>query len=33
MTTDPELQTIIDNWPALPDAIKAGIVAMVKASH
>ena len=28
----PDLQGIIDAWPALPDAIKAGIVALVKAS-
>ena len=27
---DPDLQTIIDLWPALPDAIKAGIVAIVR---
>ncbi len=26
----PELRTIIDAWPALPDAIKAGILAMVR---
>jgi len=28
----PDLQAVIDAWPALPDAVKAGIVAMVKAS-
>ncbi len=28
----PDLQSIIDAWPALPDAIKAGILAMVKAA-
>jgi hypothetical protein len=28
----PDLQALIDAWPALPDAIKAGIVAMVKAA-
>ena len=27
-----DLQTIIDHWPALPDAIKAGIVAMMRAN-
>jgi len=27
-----DLQTIIDHWPDLPDAVKAGIVAMVRAS-
>jgi hypothetical protein len=29
---DPELAHIVDAWPTLPDAIKAGIVAMVKAA-
>ena len=29
---DPDLQAIIDAWPALPEAIKAGIVAMVQAA-
>ena len=29
---NPDLQTIIDHWPALPDVIKAGIIAMVRAS-
>jgi len=29
---EPDLQTIIDAWPTLPDAIKAGILAMVKAA-
>jgi hypothetical protein len=28
----PDLQALIDAWPALPDAIKAGILAMVKAA-
>jgi len=28
----PDLQGIIDAWPALPDAIKAGILAMVRAA-
>ena len=26
-----DLQTIIDHWPTLPDALKAGILAMVRA--
>jgi hypothetical protein len=30
--TDADLQAISDAWPALPDAIKAGILAMVKAT-
>ena len=28
-----DLQAIIDAWPALPDAIRAGILAMVKAAR
>lgn len=28
----PDLQAIFDAWPALPEAIKAGILAMVKAA-
>ena len=28
----PDLQDIIDAWPALPEAIRAGILAMVKAA-
>ena len=31
-TIHPDLQTIIDHWPALPDAFKARIVAMVRSS-
>ena len=27
-----DLVAIMDAWPSLPDALKAGIVAMVKAS-
>jgi len=27
-----DLQALIDAWPALPDAIKAGILAMVRAA-
>ena len=30
---DPELRSIVDHWHDLPDAIRAGIVAMVKASE
>lgn len=29
---DPELQTIVDAWPSLPDTVKAGILAMVKSA-
>lgn len=29
---DPDLQSVIEQWPDLPPAVKAGIVAMVKAS-
>jgi len=29
---DPELQAVIDRWPDLPDALKAGILAMVQPS-
>ena len=29
----PDLQAIIDAWPDLPEAIKTGIVAMVKAAR
>ncbi len=28
---DPDLRVVVDRWPALPDAVKAGIVAMVEA--
>jgi hypothetical protein len=30
--TDRDLATVVDAWPELPEAIKAGIVAMVKAA-
>ena len=29
--TDPDLAALVDAWPSLPDAVKAGILAMVKA--
>jgi hypothetical protein len=29
---DPDLAEVMDAWPALPDAVRAGILAMVKAS-
>ena len=29
---DPDLATVLDAWPALPAAIRAGIVAMVQAA-
>ena len=28
-----DLQAVIDAWPALPDALKAGIIAMVNAAR
>ena len=29
---DPDLAAVVDAWPALPEAIKAGILAMVNAA-
>jgi hypothetical protein len=29
---DPALATLIDAWPKLPDAIRAGILAMIRAA-
>lgn len=29
---DPELAAVVDAWPALPAAIKAGILAMIRAA-
>jgi hypothetical protein len=29
---DPDLQAVIDSWDRLPTAVRAGIVAMVKAA-
>ena len=31
--TDPDLATVIDAWARLPEAVRAGIVAMVKAAE
>lgn len=31
--TDPELARLVDVWPELPPAIKAGILAMVAAAR
>jgi len=30
--TNPDLAAVVDAWPDLPEALKAGIVAMVKAA-
>jgi hypothetical protein len=30
MTADASLQAVVEAWPSLPEAIKAGIIAMVK---
>jgi hypothetical protein len=30
--TEPDLATVVDAWDRLPEAVKAGIVAMVKAA-
>ena len=30
--TDAELAAVVDAWPGLPDAIEAGILAMIKAA-
>jgi hypothetical protein len=31
-STDPDLNAVVDAWYRLPEAVRAGIVAMVKAS-
>jgi hypothetical protein len=31
--TDPDLAAVMAAWPELPEAIKAGIVVMVKATY
>ena len=28
----PDLKAVVDAWPSLPDAIRAGIVAMIRAA-
>ncbi len=30
--TDPDLAAVVEAWPDLPEALKAGILAMVKAA-
>ena len=30
--TDPDLQRLLDAWPTLPEAMRAGILAMIAAS-
>jgi len=30
---DPDLAAVVDAWPDLPEALKAGILAMVKAAR
>jgi len=30
---DPELAAVVDAWPALPAALKAGILAMIHAAR
>jgi hypothetical protein len=32
LRTDPELAAVVEAWPRLPAAIKAGILAMIAAS-
>ena len=32
-TVDPDLAAVLSAWPRLPEALKAGIVAMVKAAQ
>jgi len=32
LPSDPGLAAVIDAWPELPEAVRAGIVAMVKAA-
>jgi hypothetical protein len=31
--TDPDLAAVIDAWPALPEVVRAGILAMVRAAR
>ncbi len=30
--SDPDLQAVIDAWPTLPEAIQAGVLALVRAT-
>jgi hypothetical protein len=32
LPADPDLATVIETWDRLPEAVRAGIVAMVKAA-
>ncbi|MCH9035571.1 MAG: hypothetical protein IID42_13900 [Planctomycetes bacterium] len=32
LQNDPDLAAVISTWPELPEAVRAGIVAMVKAA-
>jgi len=32
-SSDADLQAVIEAWPTLPDAIRAGILAMIRASR
>lgn len=31
--SDPEFDEVAAAWPSLPDAVKAGVLAMVRSSH
>ena len=32
ITSDPDLASVVNAWPSLPEPMKAGILAMVKAA-
>jgi hypothetical protein len=32
VVAEPDLRAVVEAWPTLPDAIKAGMLAMVKAA-
>jgi hypothetical protein len=32
LQTDPDLDTLVDAWDRLPEAVRAGIVALVRAA-
>jgi hypothetical protein len=32
-TDDPDLAAVVEAWPELPEALRAGILAMVKAAR